>query len=143
MAFSYGLRIGKYDIHNKLGQGGYGIVYSARDTELGRDLAMKFLRPDYLTRPQVVQRFLQEARSAAKIVHPGITTVYECGHVEGTKTIADGTVYIAMELLTGEDLADILKRGLMEVSTAVGFAMQLAAALEAAHKSGVVHRDLK
>jgi serine/threonine protein kinase len=94
-------------------------------------------------RPQVVQRFLQEARSAAKIVHPGIVTVYECGHVDDTRTAADGTVYIAMELLQGEDLTDLLERGPLDISIAVGFGMQLAAGLEAAHKNGVVHRDLK
>jgi serine/threonine protein kinase len=143
MVFSYGLRVGKYEVLNKLGQGGYGIVYSARDTELDREIAIKFLRPDYVSKPQVVSRFLQEARSAAKIVHPGIVTVYECGHVEGTNTIADGTVYIAMELLTGESLTAQLEDGALPVDSAMELGIQLAAALEAAHDRGVVHRDLK
>jgi tRNA A-37 threonylcarbamoyl transferase component Bud32 len=143
MAFSYGLRIGKYEVHNKLGHGGYGIVYAARDTELGRDIAIKFLRPDYAGRPQVLHRFLQEARSAAKIVHPGIITVYECGYVENTNTIADGTVYIAMELLQGESLAQRIEGGRLEIDVTIEIGIQLAAALEAAHKSGIVHRDLK
>ena len=144
MVFSFGLRIGKYEVQNKLGHGGYGIVYSARDTELGRDVALKFLRPDYVAKPQVVQRFLQEARAVAKIVHPGIVTVYECGHVEGTNTIADGTVFIAMELLTGDTLSsriDVTK--LLPVETVIDLACQMAAGLEAAHRKGIVHRDLK
>jgi len=143
MAFSYGLRVGKYEIKNKLGHGGYGIVYSARDVELDRELAIKFLRPEYAARQQVVQRFLQEARSAAKIVHPNIVTVYECGNVEGTGTAADGTVFIAMELLTGESLSARLDAGQLAIDTVVALGAQMAAALEAAHKSGIVHRDLK
>jgi serine/threonine protein kinase len=143
MVFSYGLKVGKYEILNKLGQGGYGIVYSARDTDLGRELAIKFLRPDYAMRPQVLQRFLQEARSAAKIVHPGIVTVYECSHVENTNTIADGTVFIAMELLQGESLTLKLENGALPIDVAMELGIQLAAALEAAHERGVVHRDLK
>jgi serine/threonine protein kinase len=146
MVFSFGLRIGKYEVQNKLGQGGYGIVYSARDTELGRDVALKFLKPEYVARPQVVQRFLQEARAVAKIVHPGIVTVYECGHVENTNTIADGTVYIAMELLSGDSLSSRLQDRdgkPLPLDTVVELGTQMASALEAAHKKGIVHRDLK
>ena len=146
MVFSFGLRIGKYEVQNKLGQGGYGIVYSARDTELGRDVALKFLKPEYVARPQVVQRFLQEARAVAKIVHPGIVTVYECGHVDGTKTIADGTVFIAMELLSGDSLASRLQERdgkPLPIEMVVELGAQMASALEAAHRKGIVHRDLK
>src|ERR1700689_4887368 len=140
MAFSYGLRIGKYEILNKLGHGGYGIVYAARDTELDRDLAIKFLRPDYLAKPEVVRRFLQEARAVAKIVHPGIVTVYEAGHVEESGTDADGTVYIAMELLHGDSLASKIEgERQLPIETGVELGAQLAAALEAAHRKGIVH----
>ncbi|HEY1554152.1 MAG TPA: serine/threonine-protein kinase [Kofleriaceae bacterium] len=142
-AFTYGLRIGKYEIREELGHGGYGIVYRARDTELDRDLAMKFLRAEYVSRVPVLHRFLQEARSAAKIVHPGIVTVYECGHVEDPSSAADGSVYIAMELLAGGSLGDRLAKGRLAIETAMELAGQLAAALEAAHNSGIVHRDLK
>jgi len=142
-AFTYGLRIGKYEIREELGHGGYGIVYRARDTELDRDLAMKFLRTEYVSRVPVMQRFLQEARSAAKIVHPGIVTVYECGHVENTESVADGSVYIAMELLSGENLADRLAKGRLSIEAVMELGGQLAAALEAAHSRGIVHRDLK
>src|SRR6266511_800097 len=111
MSFSRGLHIGKYEIGKKLGQGGFGILYAATDTELGREIAIKFLRPEHVVKRQVVQRFLQEARAAARIRHPGIVTVYESGEVSGTNTRADGTVYIAMELLAGDTLQHRLKRG--------------------------------
>src|SRR6185503_3184734 len=100
MPWETGSRLGDYLLGDKLGQGGYGIVFAARDTKLDREIAVKILKPDQLVRPQVVKRFLQEARSAAKIVHPGIVTVYECGEIKGD----DGTVFIAMEMLTGEPL---------------------------------------
>ena len=144
MAIAPGLRIGRYDVLTKLGQGGFGIIYVGRDTELDRDVALKFLRPEHVTRPDVVMRFLQEARSAAKINHPGIVTVFECGQVTNTNTRADGTVYIAMELLAGESLSQRLKRErLIPPATALGITRQLCAALQAAHMAGIVHRDLK
>ncbi|MGE5184952.1 MAG: serine/threonine-protein kinase [Acidobacteriota bacterium] len=144
MTLESGVRVGKYVVGRKLGQGGFGILHAARDTELDRDVAIKFLRPEHVFKPTVVQRFLQEARAAARINHPGIVTVYESGIVGGTDTRADGTVYIAMELLSGETLAQRLKRaGSLPVPVAAGIARQLAAALAAAHASGIVHRDLK
>ncbi len=144
MTLESGVRVGKYVIGRKLGQGGFGILHAARDTELDREVAIKFLRPEHVFKPTVVQRFLQEARAAARINHPGIVTVYESGIVGGTNTRADGTVYIAMELLAGETLAQRLKRtGGLPVPVAAGIAHQLAAALAAAHASGIVHRDLK
>jgi serine/threonine protein kinase len=133
-ALATGTRIGKYELGEKLGHGGYGIVYAARDVELDRTIAIKVLRSDYLTHPQVMQRFLQEARSAAKIVHPGIVTVYA----------ADGTIFIAMELLSGVDLGTRLEdTPQLAIDHTIELGVQLASALEAAHKSGVVHRDLK
>ncbi len=144
MAVAPGLRVGRYEVLSKLGQGGFGIIYVGRDTELDRDVALKFLRPEHVTRPDVVMRFLQEARSAAKINHPGIVTVFECGQVAGTNTRADGTVYIAMELLAGESLSQRLKRErLLPPAIALGITRQLCAALQAAHMAGIVHRDLK
>jgi len=138
-----GARVGKYSVGRKLGQGGFGVLYVARDTELDRELAIKFLRPEHVFRPQVVQRFLQEARAAARINHPGIVTVFECGQVSGTNTRADGTVYIAMELLAGETLALRIRRAPMSLATTFALTRQLAGALAAAHQSGIVHRDLK
>jgi serine/threonine protein kinase len=129
--------IGKYEIGRKLGQGGFGEIYAGRDTELGRELAIKVLRPEHTQRPQVVQRFLQEARAAARISHPGIVTVFECGQTD------DHTVYIAMELLVGETLAARIKRELLPLPTVIALTRQLASALAAAHASGIIHRDLK
>jgi len=144
MSIAEGLRVGRYEVLRKLGQGGFGVLYVARDLELDREVALKFLRPEHLTRPQLVQRFLQEARSAAKINHAGIVTVFECGQVSGTNTRADGTVYIAMELLAGESLGARLKRERrLAPALAIGICRQVCAALGAAHKSGIVHRDLK
>ncbi len=144
MTVAEGLRVGRYQVGRKLGQGGFGVLYVARDTELDREVALKFLRPEHLTRPQVVQRFLQEARSAAKINHAGIVTVFECGQVADTNTRADGTVYIAMELLQGESLGARIKReGRLAPALAIGICRQVTSALGAAHRSGIVHRDLK
>src|SRR5215212_963838 len=103
---SPGLRFGRYEVGDLVGTGGFGVVYLARDVELGRSLAIKFLKVEYLERTQVVQRFLQEARAAARIGHPGIVTVFECGQITGTGTRADGNAFIAMELLRGESLTD-------------------------------------
>jgi tRNA A-37 threonylcarbamoyl transferase component Bud32 len=144
MAFPAGLRVGRYEVVRKLGQGGFGILYVGRDVELDREVALKFLRPEHLTRPDVVQRFLQEARSAAKIQHAGIVTVFECGQVIGTGTRADDTVYIAMELLHGESLHVRLKRERrLAPDLAVNITRQVCSALMAAHAAGIVHRDLK
>src|SRR5439155_8467720 len=127
MALESGVRIGKYEVGRKIGQGGFGILHVARDTELGRDIAIKFLRPEHAFRREVVQRFLQEARAAARINHPGIVTVFECGQVAGTNTRADGTVFIAMELLAGETLSARLKSvGRLPLPLAINVTKQLA-----------------
>lgn len=132
-----GGRIGKYELAGKLGQGTFGLVYLARDVELDRDVALKLLHPSHLNNRQVVQRFLQEGRAAARIVHPGIVTVLECG------TTGD-VPYIAMEMLAGESLtARMEQTGRIAPEIAVEIGRQVASALEAAHRSGVLHRDLK
>ena len=93
-AFQIGLRIGKYELTRKLGEGGFGVLFVARDTSLYRDLAIKFLHPHHSSNPDVVKRFVQEARSIGKVVHPGIVTIYESGTVQGTNTRADGAAFI-------------------------------------------------
>jgi len=139
-----GLRIGRYEVGARLGKGGFGVVHLARDIELGREVAIKFLRPEYLTRPQVVSRFLQEARACAKIGHPGIVTVFEAGLVSGAGPRLDGTAYIVMERLHGESLGERIEtRGRLPPIAAIGIARQLAAALHVAHEAGIIHRDLK
>ena len=141
---STGLRIGRYELGERLGTGGFGVVYHARDTELGRELAIKILRPEYQTQPDVIARFLKEARAAAKIDHPGIITVFECGTISGTGTAHDGNAYIAMELLRGVSLTQHLEqRGRLAATDAILIARQVAGALAVAHAAGIVHRDLK
>jgi serine/threonine protein kinase len=138
-----GLRIGKYEVGVRLGKGSFGVVHLARDVELGREVAIKFLRPEFGAREQIVQRFLQEARAAAKIGHPGIVTVFECGVVAGTGR-HDGTAYIVMERLLGESLGDrVQTKHAWTYQTIVAIGRQLALALKAAHDSGIIHRDLK
>ena len=121
-----------------------GTLFVARDTQLDRQLVAKFLLPEHVNNRQITQRFLQEGRSLAKVVHPGIVTVYETGEVQGTRTGADGSAYILMELLDGETLAQRLARaGRLSVSAAMEVCRQVANALQAAHEAGIVHRDLK
>src|SRR5438105_12656856 len=109
ISFQPGTQIGKYQIGKKLGQGGFGVVFLAQDTSLDREVALKFLNPEHTSTPQILQRLLQEARSAAKISHPGIVTVFECAQVTDAGE-AHGAAYIAMERLDGESLTDRLTR---------------------------------
>jgi protein kinase-like protein len=139
-----GLRIGRYEVGDRLGKGSFGVVHLARDVELGRDVALKVLKPEFLGKPTVVQRFLKEARAAATIDHPGIVTVFECGQIANTGTRADGNAYIAMELLRGESLTHRMEReGRLPPEMVIAIGRQLASALAAAHAAGIIHRDLK
>jgi serine/threonine protein kinase len=132
---------GEYSLQRELGRGGMGIVYLARDVQLDRDVAIKVLRPSHLTNPEIVQRFLQEARATARIAHPGIVTIHDCGRVE---TGSGSTAFIAMELLSGESLTSrLLRCGRLAPGAAAEIARQVASALEAAHRATVLHRDLK
>ena len=133
--------IGKYKLRDKLGRGAFGVVFTAHDPSLDRDVAIKVLRPTHLTNQEIVQRFLQEARATARIAHPGIVTIHDCGRVE---TNLGETAFIAMELLTGETLTSRLARsGWLEPEVAAEIARQVASAIEAAHRVDVLHRDLK
>ena len=132
-----GDRVGKYTIGRKLGQGTFGIVFEALDTNLDRSVALKVLSPAHAINATIVRRFLQEGRAAARVSHPGIVTVLDCGEDQGT-------AYILMELLQGESLANRLARsGALSTHDAMEIGRQVAAALHAAHEMGVVHRDLK
>jgi eukaryotic-like serine/threonine-protein kinase len=129
---------GKYRIVRLIGDGGMGVVYEARHEVLGSGVALKFLHSDLAKRPGLTQRFLQEARVSATIQSPHVT------HVTDVDTAQDGSPYLVMELLAGQALQSMLDRqGRLPVDQAVDFALQILAGLEAAHATGVVHRDLK
>lgn len=129
---------GKYEVTGVLGSGGMGYVISARHTELGEMVALKFLRPEALVHPELVERFAREARAAAKIRSEYVANVFDVG------TLPDGTPFIVMEYLAGKDLADHLHaEGPLPVSVAVEYIMQACEALAAAHSHGIVHRDIK
>ncbi len=131
-----GTRFGSYEILERLGAGGMGEVYRARDTRLGRDVAIKTLSLELGSQPEALARFEQEARSACALNHPNIVTIYELGHVNGTR-------YISMELVTGETVRELLTSGPIPFRKAVAIATQVADALAKAHAIGIVHRDLK
>jgi hypothetical protein len=128
----------RYRIGGLLGSGGMGHVYLARDEVLDRDVALKVLKESYAESEEFVERFQREARNAAKLYHPNIVSVYDKGEIE------DGTPYIAMEYVAGGTLGErIARQGVFDASEAVATAIQIALALEAAHRRGVVHRDVK
>ncbi len=125
-----------YEIKDKLGQGGMGTVYSARDTKLGRDVAIKVLPLELAGDPEREARFQREARALASLQHPNVASVY--GFEE-----ADGVRFLVMELVTGSELTRRIASGPVPVAEALPIARQIAAGLEAAHEAGIVHRDLK
>jgi serine/threonine protein kinase len=129
---------GKYQVLKLIGSGGMGYVVSAMHVELGEVVALKFLRPEALQIPELVERFAREARAAAKIRSEHVARVFDVG------TLPDGVPFIVMEHLAGQDLADVLaKGGPLPVKVAVEYVMQACEALAAAHAAGVVHRDIK
>jgi serine/threonine protein kinase len=128
--------IGHYRILRQLGSGGMGLVYEAEDTKLGRRVALKFLQESATKDAAALERFLREARSASALNHPGICTIHA---IEEN----DGQTYICMELLEGESLDKLIARGPLPVVRIVGIGIELADALDAAHKKGIIHRDIK
>ena len=133
---SPGTRFGSYQIVQRLGAGGMGEVYRAKDTRLEREVAIKTLSQELCSLPEALSRFEQEARSASALNHPNIVTIYELGHVNGTR-------YISMELVVGETVRELLASGPIPFRKAIAIAAQIADALAKAHAIGIVHRDLK
>ena len=130
-----GKTISQYRILEKLGEGGMGVVYKARDTRLNRTVALKFL-PEELTRnPEAEERFVHEAQAASALNHPGINTIHEINE-------ADGQTYIAMAYIEGRSLREMLESGPLELERALDIAIQIADGLQEAHERGIVHCDI-
>jgi serine/threonine protein kinase len=136
MALTSGTKLGPYEIVAPLGAGGMGEVYRARDTRLGRDVAIKVLPSHLSSNPDLKARFEREAKAISALSHPHICHLYDIGSQEETD-------YLVMELLEGESLADRLKKGPLPLKQALQYGVEIAEALEKAHASGIVHRDLK
>ncbi len=136
MSLEAGTKLGSYEILAAIGAGGMGEVYRARDTKLGREVAIKIFPEEFSQHPQKLARFEREAKLLAALNHPGIATLYEVEEFEGKP-------FLVMELVEGETLAERIARGPIPVDEALTLSQQIAEALEAAHEKGVIHRDLK
>src|SRR5438552_2216472 len=127
----------RYEILALLGQGGMGAVYKARDTELDRLVALKIIRPELTTNPEILKRFKQELILARQVTHRNVIRIFDLGQ-------ADGFKFITMEYLEGQDLRAVLReKGKLTPEEAARIILQICRALEAAHGEGVIHRDLK
>jgi len=136
VSLSPGSRLGPYEIVAPLGAGGMGEVYRATDTRLGRDVAIKVLSSNLSSSPELRQRFELEARTISQLSHPHICALYDVGR-EGE------TDFLVMEYLEGETLADRLARGPLPLDQTLRHGIEIADALDKAHRQGIVHRDLK
>src|SRR5689334_18358687 len=128
--------VSHYRVLQSLGAGGMGVVYKAEDLRLSREVALKFLPPDRTHDQHSLNRFLREARTASALNHPNVCTIYEIDEYKGSQ-------FIAMELLQGDSLDDLIDGRPLEVSQVLDLAIQIADGLEAAHALNILHRDIK
>jgi serine/threonine-protein kinase len=135
-ALSPGARLGAYEVLEKIGQGGMGVVWKARDTRLGRDVALKVLPDEFTRDADRLARFEREARLLASLNHPNIAQIYGL-------EVGGASRALVMELVEGPTLSERIGRGALPVEQALAIARQIAEALEDAHEKGIVHRDLK
>ncbi|HET9269221.1 MAG TPA: serine/threonine-protein kinase, partial [Vicinamibacterales bacterium] len=147
MPLAAATRLGPYEIVTPVGAGGMGEVYKARDTRLGRDVAIKVLPALLAADPQFRERFEREAKSISQLTHPNICTLHDIGRLraEGASASqgAHEVDFLVMEYLEGESLAARLEKGALPLADALRIAIEIASALDKAHRHGVVHRDLK
>jgi serine/threonine protein kinase len=129
-------QIGRYKIRSAIGKGGMGEVFLAEDTELERLIALKILPEDLANDTERMRRFVQEAKSASALNHPNIITIHEIGKTNNTH-------FIATEYIEGETLHSRLRSERMNLKSILDIAIQVASALDAAHRAGIVHRDIK
>src|SRR5712691_4083572 len=136
MVLSSGAKLGPYEIVAPLGAGGMGEVYRARDSRLDRSVAIKILPAHLSQNAEAKERFDREARAISSLSHPNICHLYDVGQ-------QDGASYLVMEYLDGETLADRLRKGPLPIEQVLRYAIEIASALDAAHRAGIIHRDLK
>ena len=136
MSLSVGSRLGHYDVTAKLGQGGMGEVYRARDTRLDRPVALKVLKSELVADRDRRQRFIRKARSAAATTHPAIAQIYDVDE-------QDGTIFIAMEFVEGRTLRELIAARELDLQSSIEIAIQISDGLAKAHAKGIVHRDIK
>ena len=136
LTVSQGTRLGPYEVLSPLGAGGMGEVYEAKDTRLERTVAIKVLPTHLSSSEEVRQRFEREAKTISQLSHPHICALYDVGN-------QDGVEYLVMEYLEGETLADRLLKGALPAEQTLRFGIEMADALDKAHRQGIVHRDLK
>ncbi|MBK5296164.1 MAG: serine/threonine protein kinase [Vicinamibacteria bacterium] len=136
MALQPGAKLGPYEVLSLIGAGGMGEVYRARDTRLDRSVALKVLAPELAADPDFRARFAREAKAISALNHAHVCGLYDVGREHDTE-------YLVLELLEGETLAARLERGPLPVAQVLRFGIEIAYALEAAHRLGIVHRDLK